>query len=62
MRMPGSMPWARRHRLQMPTRLNLAQSIDGIKMWQANPRSPACPDGFGLEDTIAAVWRAKGTI
>lgn len=43
--------------LQMPTRLNLAVPIDGVKMWQANQRSLACPMGFSLENDIKAVWR-----
>lgn len=43
--------------LQMPTRLNLAVPIEGVKMWQANQCSPACPMGFSLENDIKAVWR-----
>lgn len=42
--------------LQMPTRLNLAVPIEGVKMWQANQRSPACPMGFSLENDIRAIW------
>lgn len=42
--------------LQMPTRLNLAIPVEGVKMWQANTRSGACSAGFALEDAIKAIW------
>ena len=52
--------WLRTRReeawLQMPTRLNLAVPVEGVKMWQANTRSSACTTGFNQEDTIRAIW------
>ena len=42
--------------LLMPTRLNLSVLLEGVKMWHANRRSPACPTGFNLEDEIKTLW------
>lgn len=42
--------------LQMPTRLNLADLVDGVKMWHGNTRSPSCPEGFNEEEAIKAIW------
>ncbi len=52
--------WVRNHpspaHLQMPTRRILAAPIGGLWMYAANSRSEACPEGFGVEDTIAEIW------
>ena len=45
--------------LQMPTRLNLAVPKDEQRLWHANTRSPSCPVGFGIEETIRAIWRSE---
>jgi hypothetical protein len=45
--------------LQMPTRLNINQRIEGQQMWHANTRSPSCPFGLNLEDTIRSIWRSE---
>jgi len=46
--------------LQMPTRRILAAPVRSdrgpIRMYHANRRSPACPGGFGVEDTIRRIW------
>jgi hypothetical protein len=42
----------------MPTRRMLAAPVRGnVQMFQANTRGPACPDGFGVEETIRDIWR-----
>lgn len=45
--------------LEMPTRLNLAEPVDGNKLWHANTRSPACPVGYNLEEAIKAIWNGN---
>jgi ankyrin repeat protein len=45
--------------LQMPTRLNLAVPVEGVKMWHGNMRSKACPDGFNQEEAIKAIWESE---
>ena len=48
---------------QMPVRRLLGEApvtaADGTQIWHyhANRPSPACPQGFGDEETIAAIWR-----
>ena len=54
--------WVRRHDpngyLQMPgSRCLHAPVGDRIHWYFANRPSPACPTGFGQEDTIKAIWR-----
>lgn len=55
--------WLRKHApnsyLQIPTRRKLAAPVKGdIRMFCANDRSEACPNGFGLEKTIGELWQA----
>jgi hypothetical protein len=46
--------------LQMPCRRMLAAPVGGkVKMFKANRRSGACPDGFSVEDTIRELWRSE---
>ncbi|MBN2452427.1 MAG: hypothetical protein JXR77_18720 [Lentisphaeria bacterium] len=52
--------WVREHDvngfLQMPGSRCLADPVDGLRWYEANTRSPACPNGFGQEETIRAIW------
>ena len=60
--------WLRKHApegfLQIPTRRKLAAPVAGergeIRMFQANQRSEACPDGFDLEPAIKRIWKKTG--
>lgn len=45
--------------LQMPGSRVLVDPIDGVNTYHANTPSPACPTGFGQEDTIKALWAQK---
>ncbi|MHC4252750.1 MAG: exo-alpha-sialidase, partial [Planctomycetota bacterium] len=54
--------WVKEHapggHLQMPTRRILAAPVGGnVWMFQGNTRSEACPNGFGVEETIRDIWR-----
>ena len=54
--------WLKRHdtngHLQMPTRRILSGPIEGnVRMYCANRRSKACPNGFDVEKTIRDIWR-----
>lgn len=43
--------------LQIPTRRKLAAPVENnLRIFAANRRSPACPDGFGLEPLICEIW------
>lgn len=42
--------------LQMPGARRLVDPIDGIVKYHANMPSPACPEGFGQEETIREIW------
>jgi len=43
---------------QMPARRGIASPKDDRRVYRANRRSRACPQGFGQEDTIRAIWAA----
>lgn len=52
--------WIRKHdangHLEMPGSRQLAAPVDGKRWYYANTPSTACPDGFGQEETIKALW------
>lgn len=52
--------WVRQHDpngfVEMPGMRGLADPVDGIKLYRANTRSPACPTGFNQEETIKTIW------
>jgi hypothetical protein len=54
--------WVRRTdpngHLQMPGSRTLRSPLDGKRWYYANKPSPAVPEGFGQEGTLAAVWAA----
>jgi hypothetical protein len=43
--------------LQMPGMRGLADPVGSLRAYYANTRSPTCPEGFGQEETIKAIWR-----
>lgn len=42
--------------LQMPGSRTVAGAVNGKRWYYANKPGPAVPDGFGDEETIAAIW------
>jgi hypothetical protein len=42
--------------LQMPGSRCLADPVNGLAWYEANTRGPACPNGFGQEETIRSIW------
>ncbi len=46
--------------LQMPGSRRLIDPIDGVDRYHANTPSPACPTGFGQEQTIKDLWAKRG--
>jgi len=58
--------WVREHDangwLQMPGSRCLHAPVDGLGWYRANARSAACPEGFGQEETIRAVWAGGSTL
>ncbi len=42
--------------LELPGLRGLADPVDGCRFYCANSPSPACPQGFGQEETIKAIW------
>jgi len=44
--------------LEMPGSRCLADPVGELAWYRANTKSAACPDGFGQEDTIKAIWAA----